>query len=334
MPIAVNDAIASLTTIVMKHIHCPPGSQVGEVRIMIITRLVHWNKVLAVEGSAATYHWRWRSQMAGSERQIMATNWVMLDPTITTKEEANPPVGPIVDEGLLYHELLHGQLVINAMDTPGWQATVCDGVDFDLGPADGNHIVITPAEHSYLDARAAGTADVYVVDANPQRAGPDGEFSIPLGTTEKTQLDYNWEEPDGDGNIVPGTFTVYVNGDGALFAHGWLTEEGKKEGARLYVQIDPPGQWIVGGIESPLVVLPPIAVGGVAERRRSRYRRWGWLIRPAAHRLRRTRPPRGLSQVVHSAGGKWLVREEALAGGLGSCCKAEVRGCTPDTNRP
>ena len=266
MPIPVNDVIDSLNKTVSKSFNCSGGSSVTKVMVNIATTVKDWDPKEAEkvknetgETPVGIYGWDASWQVVGGVKTINATNWVMLDPNVTIPEENNPPLGPLADEGLLYHELLHGQLLINAMNTSAWQAEACN-CTFNLTPADASHVVIYPAVNSYLTNRAP-TMNVRVIEPTAKQADKDGNFTIDLGPTDKTEWSYYILEPSGGSNVQDIDVNV-VNG--TIRVTGKLIDKTKP--GKFYIRIDPSDEWIIGGLENAIVVLPPsAAVGGIVE---------------------------------------------------------------------
>ena len=93
----------------------------------------------------------------------------MFDSSLVGDDENSPPIGPMANEGLMYHEFLHGQLLLNAMDTEPWKQKVCQ-CTFDIAPADSAHAVIPGLVDGYYTGRAP-TADITVVELPAQPAG-------------------------------------------------------------------------------------------------------------------------------------------------------------------
>ena len=250
MPIPVDDVIQSLTGPVVKYFNCPLGSPVDECFVWIRTAVKDWDPKEAAPNSAGTYGWDVTSWIGGGVKIISATNWIMLDPAVTIADENNPPLGTLADEGLLYHELLHGQLQINAMDTDEWRAKACK-CEIDLGQTDSNHVVIPPAVDGYLTNRAPGV-NVRVIEPTAKQADKDGNFTIDLGPTDKTDPSGEVLEPTGGSNVKDVTVEVV---DGSIHVKGTLIDKTKP--GKFFLRIDPGAEWIIGGLENAIVVLPP-----------------------------------------------------------------------------
>jgi hypothetical protein len=139
------------------------------------------------------------------------------------------------------------------MTDAAWRMAICN-CTFGLGPADGGHTRIDPAVDGYIEARAAGIAEVNVVRPPAQAAGQNGDFDIDLGPTNKAgQPAASIHFPTGGGNVVPGSITVVVEG-GRLRVRGRLIDPTMP--GRFYLRVDPPALWIIVGIEQAVVVLP------------------------------------------------------------------------------
>jgi len=156
MPIRVDDALSSLTGQVTKEFDCPPGSPVSSAIVTVTTAHVAWNRRLAVEHSMGTYSWNVEMVATDDRIHIAAHNWVMIDPQPAGVREASLLSESITNEALLYHELLHGQLLISMMDTPEWQAGACRS-QLDLAREEQHHAVINPAVAEYMQRRSGST---------------------------------------------------------------------------------------------------------------------------------------------------------------------------------
>lgn len=258
MPISVNETIDSLSKNITKSFNCTQGSRVSKVTITITTTFVHWNRSLIVEKDltdvAGYYQWTpagWT--ITSGRKNLTFHNWVMLDPVLMNESENYPPLGPLIDEGLLYHELLHGQFLINAMDLANWQSIACN-CSFDYQPTDRNHTKISPAVDGYIDNRTRSIANVTILEIPPQQADPNGNFSIDLGTTNKEEYMWRLMEPQGSSNVKMSNISVTVNESGHIIVNGTLINTSEK--GKFYLWFDPPREWIISGIEEPIVVLP------------------------------------------------------------------------------
>lgn len=94
---------------------------------------------------------------------IECSNMMMLNPSFMIKEETETDekktVATAENEMTLYHEFLHGELMIDAMkdlnDSAGWRKSACsffanNNNKIDYGPSDGDHKIISNLELDYL----------------------------------------------------------------------------------------------------------------------------------------------------------------------------------------
>jgi hypothetical protein len=156
MPIPVVNTANSLTKTLSWEFDCPAGSRLREVEVVVNTELIHWDPSLAGRHrSAGTYYWGVRMYSLSGRATVTADNWVMLDPTYMDKQARRGESGYLVNEGLLYHELLHGELMILAMATREWQTKACN-LELDLRRNDQDHTHIDPAVDRYIESRTSG----------------------------------------------------------------------------------------------------------------------------------------------------------------------------------
>jgi hypothetical protein len=167
VPINVDQAIGSLNGEVTKTFSGTSGSRYSRVTVRLRTRHTTWDPSLVSTqggrprepGAVGWYMWRWQSQTTptsrGLELTITANNLLMLDPEYTTPNEEDP-LGRLANEALLYHELLHLQLVLNAMNEPAWGEALCRTGQFDITARDAEHTLIHTLERDYLALRGLG----------------------------------------------------------------------------------------------------------------------------------------------------------------------------------
>ena len=284
-PEAVTLAINSLTGVqglpgsVQISFGCPAGAQVN---ITISTHHRKWDGEFVKtkagpkgEGAVGAYFWCIPPPVvAGGKKSYTATNVIMLDPAVTTKQEQDGPAGQLSDETLLYHELLHGQLLINAMLTEEWQKNVCKCGKTDLAPADNEkHAIIWGLEETYMQRVAPTVANVYLVRPAQPIANQAGYFEIPIGREvdllwNKSKLNWkcyftsqsNVHQSEGDNACDPND----PDAVGVVVENGRVLVRGKLTVAAMcgyfLVHIDPPTSWVFTGIETGIVILPASTV--------------------------------------------------------------------------
>lgn len=153
MPIPVVNTMNSLDGTLDWTFQCPSGTRLRQVQVLVSTEHVAWDPRLAGNhGSAGTYYWGVRITALGGNAKIIADNWLMLDPKALEYEAGKGAGGAVLNEGLLYHELLHGELMILAMNSPRWKRKACN-LELDLRRNDEDHEEIDPAVDIYSNNR-------------------------------------------------------------------------------------------------------------------------------------------------------------------------------------
>ncbi len=235
LPRKVDDVIKSFIDTVRISYDCPQGSKFRKVYINVTTRHIKWDRNLSVGeeqfhvpgGTVGYYIWRPLIIMQREEKRVYANNFIMFDLDITRGKQRNST--PLLDEALFFHELLHGQLLLDAMKKKKWRKKTCDG-NFDMGPSDSNHKRIPGLVQNYLRRAAAITEDVYAVSISPQRASSTAYFEIQIANTDIIENIKKWEAityyPNGS-NVEPNSFTIQPKGT-KLIASGKLIDKNQK----------------------------------------------------------------------------------------------------------
>lgn len=270
----VMDVLASLTAPVNVHFKCPDGSPVNSVNINITTQHRRWDRTLAEKivghtGIVGAYLWNIAPPViANGKKTYTAMNVIMLDPSVTTAQEQDMPLGRLADEALLYHELLHGQLLINAMRTDAaWQNNVCQCNAPDLAPSDPDHEMIHGLVDTYMQNVAGLDNTVHVVRPPAQPAeDADGNFEVDLGAEEallgdKQSVSTRFYIPD-TGNITESSLQVVFE-NGRVILRGRLTDPSHP--GYVIVHIDPPTDWVFVGIETGLLILPASGIPAISQ---------------------------------------------------------------------
>lgn len=246
LPYAVDEVIKSLTDTVEINFECGEGFRVNAVSIKMTTRLIKWDPNLTVSGqaiqapenSAGFYVWRPLIRIQAKQKAIVATNMIFLDTEGMGKHKV--PL-PFEEASILYHELLHGQLMIDAMMEKDWrrQSCVCH---FDTEPQDGEHLRIPHLIHIYFAKLAEQHPDVYGLEIPAQpEAESDGRFKIALASLESVEENLKWDTvcfyPERS-NIEPRSFSVVVE-ENELVATGRLADKADKGFMLVYLSTAP-----------------------------------------------------------------------------------------------
>lgn len=155
MPIPVTNTVNSLTKTISWKIPCARGTRLREVEVVINTEHVAWDPRLTSRSrSTGLYYWGVTSRSVGGFAKIIADNWLMIDANYINRHDRKGGKGVLEGEALLYHELLHGELMILAMGTSEWQRKACNMV-IDLERHDQDHGDINPAVDMYVSHRSS-----------------------------------------------------------------------------------------------------------------------------------------------------------------------------------
>ncbi len=187
LPHPINDVIKSLSTKPFrKEINCSAfqESKVEKIRILIRTLLISWDESQSGklgEGCLGAYSWNnCEIGIRNGIKTLKFTNYLMLNPE-ELREKERDDFGKIENEGLLYHELLHGQLLIDAMqESLFWQGKVCRH-DFDFTPVDMEHRVIYDLQADFM--KKAVVEKGYMLTVKRIKPDPESEsdFEFVLG---------------------------------------------------------------------------------------------------------------------------------------------------------
>jgi hypothetical protein len=248
------------------------GNPAQKVVANIKTYFNHWdqNLVTQIVGSGvvgACLHDETHTGFINNVKTVDLQFHIMLDPSISVPHEDGSSFDKLIDETLFYHELLHGQLLINAIkNDANWKEKICS-CEFSEEPTDGNHKIINPWEQDYLELIAKNEANVLVKRMPAQTAkGADGNFDIDLGNADDLLKDKEdvsiefwypqgtnmvvFKNPDNPEQNIPRVEEV----DGHLRLIGKL--QNPQESGFIAVKIDPPAYYIVFGIEETIVIEP------------------------------------------------------------------------------
>lgn len=235
LPRRIDDVIRSFKDTVRISYDCPKGSKFRKVYINVTTRHIKWDRNLSVGeeqfhvpgGTVGYYIWRPLIIMQREEKRVYANNFIMFDRDITRERQRNSI--PLLDEAIFFHELLHGQLLLDAMKKKKWRKKTCDG-NFDMGPSDSNHKRIPGLVQNYLRRAAAITEDVCAVSISPQRASSTAYFEIQIANADIIENKKKWQAityyPNGS-NVEPNSFTIRPKGT-KLIASGKLIDKNQK----------------------------------------------------------------------------------------------------------
>jgi hypothetical protein len=236
LPHPINDVVKSLSREPFrKEIGCAffQDKEVERVIIRVRTLLIGWDEAQAKklgEGSLGAYSWNdCEIRIKMGIKTLKFTNYLMLNP-LNLKEKEQDEFGKIENEGLLYHELLHGQLLIDAMQkSPSWQKKVCMH-DFDFAPVDKDHRFIHDLQSEFIKKAAVEKGyRLTIKKVDVEEEGGD-EFEFVLGEAsefiDKGDITLMYYVPPGCG-ISNMEFEVPKDAEGNIKTSGLMKIKGK-----------------------------------------------------------------------------------------------------------
>jgi hypothetical protein len=186
----VTDALASFSEPITITFPCDAGSLYTHVGASISTKLARFDSNLAHKENTITggiYVWKCNITISGGKMAINCDNEYMLNSDAILKSaEKNPDVKLVEDLVIFYHELLHGQLMIDAIrSNQAWHKDTCnkpiDG-DLDYSYTDANHQIIMPLQTEFASQLIEGLGGVFQVEEILPSETASGTFSKKVGT--------------------------------------------------------------------------------------------------------------------------------------------------------
>ena len=188
----VDDMVSTLT-VPMEHVLDCPGASDRKVTIKMRAGLSRWDEEIvrktvsngdrAVGACIANYDFQWDRDAASIDFDFR----LMFDMASIGGDEEEDPMGVWTNEMLVYHELLHCELLIKAIrNDAAWAAKACEG-DVDLAPLDAQHLTIYPAVEQVLE-KLADTHSAVTFWRIPSQRGLDGDGSFDLDLGEISDL--------------------------------------------------------------------------------------------------------------------------------------------------
>jgi hypothetical protein len=147
----VTDTINSFSAPITYYFPCDQGETYSSVNATVNTRLAKFDSSIAHQGGAITggiYVWKCSITVSNGKMTINCNNELMLNSqALAQSTEKDPEIKQIEDLVVYYHELLHGQLMIDAIkSSQSWQDHTCKTPiqqDLDYSYTDADHQFIT-----------------------------------------------------------------------------------------------------------------------------------------------------------------------------------------------
>lgn len=245
LPFPVTDVLKSLDQDILINFDCKDSKEdITKVKIKIRTSFARWDN--SNPNAAGLYLWDETDDSTKKEgddivRYINVNNELMINPSKIGDE--NSDLRRWNNEATFYHELLHGQLLINAMNTAEWRKKACDG-DFDESPTNGKvpHDIIYDFENKYLDTLIDKNG-YKIVEKEIGFLVIDNEFTVRVNLEEDLK---NAGKMGGQMVVTPGTSNIEIYNFGRVSGeidriteiNGKITGEKPSEG-KIFLREDP-----------------------------------------------------------------------------------------------
>ena len=153
---------------------------------VVKTRLARFDETLAHQGELITGGtYTWQCQITTQEGKItnQCNNELRLNPDLLTNGTGiDPRVHQVENLVILYHEFLHGQLMIDAIKSSDkWKQDVCnkspDG-NIDYSYADGSHKIINPLQTQFASKLVENEGGQLIIKEILPSETINGAFSI------------------------------------------------------------------------------------------------------------------------------------------------------------
>ncbi|MEW6043019.1 MAG: hypothetical protein AB1608_02040 [Thermoproteota archaeon] len=186
----VTDTLNSFSDPIVISFPCDAGSLYTNVDATIRTKLARFDSSLAHTENTITggiYVWKCNITISGGKMTMNCDNEYMLNSDALLKSsEKNPDVKLVEDLVIFYHELLHGQLMIEAIKSnESWRDDTCnkpiDG-DVDYSYTDADHQIITPLQTQFASQLIEDIGGVFKVEEISPSETASGTFSKKVGS--------------------------------------------------------------------------------------------------------------------------------------------------------
>src|SRR5260370_9884637 len=153
---------------------------------VVKTRLARFDETQAHQGDLITGGtYTWQCQITTQEGKITneCNNEMRLNPDLLTNDTGiDPRVHHVENLVILYHELLHGQLMIDAIKSSDkWKQDVCnkspDG-NIDYSYADGSHKIINPLQEQFAEKLVENEGGKLIISQIYPSETLNGTFSV------------------------------------------------------------------------------------------------------------------------------------------------------------
>jgi len=186
----VSDALKSFKEPIVISFPCDSTDANSIVNATITTKLAHFDDSLASHEGAVTggiYVWQCSITFFAGKLTINCDNGFMLNSNaILQTTEKDPQVKQVEDLVIFYHELLHGQLMIDAIkSSDAWRDDACNKEfqeELDYSYTDSNHKIITPLQTEFASQLIENIGGIFQVEEISPQETANGVFTKKIGS--------------------------------------------------------------------------------------------------------------------------------------------------------
>ena len=186
----VTDTINSFSAPITYYFPCDQGETYQSVNATIQTKLAKFDSSIAHSGGAITggiYVWKCSISVHNGKMTINCNNELMLNSqAMAQSAEKDPEIKLIEDLVVYYHELLHGQLMIDAIkSSQSWQDHTCRTPihqDLDYSYTDADHQFITLFQTEFAKQLIEQKGGFFKVEEIIPDQTTAGSFSKKIGS--------------------------------------------------------------------------------------------------------------------------------------------------------
>jgi hypothetical protein len=184
------DTTNSFSSQLTYYFPCGQEDIYSSVNATIQTKLAKFDSSIAHQGGAITggiYVWKCSIIVSGGKMTIHCNNELMLNSAAMTQStEKDPEIKKIENLVVYYHELLHGQLMIDAIkSSTSWQDNTCKTPiqqDLDYSYTDADHKIITPLQTEFAKRLIEDKGGFFKVEEITPDQTSAGTFSRQVGS--------------------------------------------------------------------------------------------------------------------------------------------------------
>jgi hypothetical protein len=186
----VSDTLKSFKEPIVISFPCDATDANKLVVATITSKLVNFDDSLATHEGATTggiYVWKCSITFSADKITINCDNGLMLNADAILKStEKDPQVKLVEDLVIFYHELLHGQLMIDAMkSSDAWHDNTCNKKfqdELDYSYTDSNHKIITPLQTEFASQLIEDIDGIFEIEEISPEETTSGAFTKKIGS--------------------------------------------------------------------------------------------------------------------------------------------------------